>query len=171
MLPEVSALIKLFNLKPLAIENTLFAQTYVSEIKIGDHPISTAMIGLYCETPLSVSLFHRLTIDEVWHYYAGDPFRLILLYPDGSTRDVIMGNDLLHGHHVQFVVPANVWQAARMIEGGRYSLYGCTLAPGFTEDIFQPGLYDQLVATYPDRADDLKILSSDGDLAKNAPTS
>src|SRR5271165_5220237 len=93
MLPEVSALIKLFNLKPLAIENTLFAQTYVSEIKIGDHPISSAMIGLYCETPLSVSLFHKLTFDEVWHYYAGDPFRLILLYPDGSSRDIIMSND------------------------------------------------------------------------------
>ena len=86
MLPEVNALIKLYQLKPLPVEGTLFVNTYRSQQKIGDHqPFGTAMIGLYCEEPLSQSLFHRLTSDEVWHFYGGDPLRLILLHPDGSS--------------------------------------------------------------------------------------
>ncbi len=50
-----------------------------------------------------------------------------------------MGSDPLQGQQVQFVVPAGVWQAGGMLEGGRYSLYGCTVAPGFTGDIFEGG--------------------------------
>ena len=30
------------------------------------------MIALYCDEPRSVSLFHKLPVDEVWHFYKGD---------------------------------------------------------------------------------------------------
>jgi predicted cupin superfamily sugar epimerase len=159
MHPDVQALIAHFEFKPLSVESTLFRETYVTPHKLADgtSPIGTAMLGLYCDAPYSVSLFHRLTVDEVWHFYAGDPLRLILLYPDGTSRDLIMGNDPLIGQHVQFVVPAGVWQAGHMLAGGRYSLYGCTLAPGFSPSIFEGGTYDRLIASYPDRADDLRV--------------
>jgi predicted cupin superfamily sugar epimerase len=84
----------------------------------------------------------------------------VLLYPDGSTRDVIMGSDPLHGQAVQFVVPAGVWQAGEMVDGGRYSLFGCTMAPGFTGDIFEGGVREQLVRLYPERAVDIEQLTS-----------
>lgn len=119
------------------------------------------MIGLYCDDPRSVSLFHRLPVDEVWHFYAGDPLRLVLLYPDGSSEDVIMGNDPLQGHRVQYVIPAGVWQAGHMAAGGRYSLFGCTMAPGFTGDMFEGGVRDRLIADYPDRVEDITILGCD----------
>ncbi|MCP4045635.1 MAG: cupin domain-containing protein [Gammaproteobacteria bacterium] len=159
MRPEVRALIEHYNLEPLPVEQTLFVRTYRSSCEFGGgKPCGTAIIALYCDEPRSVSLFHKLPVDEVWHFYGGDPLRLVLLYPDGSSKDVIMGNDLPKGHHVQFVVPAGVWQAGHMLAGGIYSLYGCTLAPGFTDDMFEGGTRDQLVDIYPDRLDDINML-------------
>ncbi|HSR31352.1 MAG TPA: cupin domain-containing protein [Anaerolineae bacterium] len=159
MLPEVEALVERYQLEPLPVEKTLFLSTYRSDQEFGDgKPCGTAMIGLYCDEPRSVSLFHRLPSDEIWHFYEGDPLRLVLLYPDGSSQDVIMGSDPLMGHRVQFVVPAGVWQAGHMVAGGRYSLFGCTMAPGFTSDMFEGGVCDQLVAVYPDRVDDINML-------------
>ena len=166
MLPEVKALIDHYKLEPLPVEGTLFVDTYRSSQEwAGAKPFGTAMIALYCDEPRSVSLFHRLPVDEVWHFYAGDPLRLVLLYPDGSSRDLIMGSDPLHGQHVQFVVPAGVWQAGHMIAGGRYSLFGCTMAPGFTYDMFEGGIREQLLDAYPTRADDINLLGCSQDQA------
>ena len=126
-------------------------------------PVGTAIIAMYCDDPYSVSLFHRLKYDEVWHFYGGDPLRLVLFYPDGSSRDVVMGSDPLKGQLVQFVIPAGVWQAGHMLEGGRYSLFGCTVAPGFTGDIFEGGKREGLLAMYPDRAEDIHCFSVSGE--------
>jgi predicted cupin superfamily sugar epimerase len=157
MKPIVQKLIERYGLKPLPVEGTLFAQTYrtAAEVTPG-HPTGTAMIGLYCEEPRSESLFHRLAIDEVWHFYGGDPLRLILLYPDGSSRDVILGSDPTAGQEVQFVVPAGVWQAGHLVAGGTYALYGCTLAPGFVPEIFEAGTVEELLGRYPDREADIR---------------
>lgn len=159
MLPEVKALIEHYHLQPLPVEGTLFVDTYCSPQELDEgQPYCNAMIGLYCAEPRSVSLFHRLPADEIWHFYTGDPLRLILLYPNGSSEDVIMGSDPLQGHHVQLVVPAGVWQAGHILPGGRYSLFGCTMAPGFTGEMFEGGLRDELSAAYPDRVDDITML-------------
>ncbi len=159
MLPEVKKMIELYGLAPLPVEGTLYTQTYRSQQTTANGgPLGTAIIALYCEEPYSVSLFHRLSVDEVWHFYAGDPLRLVLLYPDGSSREVIMGNDFEAGQAVQFVVPAGVWQAGHMLAGGRYSLYGCTMAPGFNSSIFEGGSRSQLLAAYPQRAEDIRRL-------------
>lgn len=159
MHPEVSALIEHYNLEPLPVEGTLYVSTYRSRQATPDGgPFSTAMIGLYCDDPLSFSCFHRLPTDEIWHFYGGDPLRLVLLYPDGSSREIVMGNDPLKGQLVQFVAPAKVWQAGHLIEGGRYSLYGCTMAPGFSGKMFEAGTVAELIERYPERAADIRRL-------------
>ena len=159
MHPEVKALIEHYKLEPLPVEESLFVSTYRSQQEFGGgKPFGTAIIALYCSEPRSVSLFHRLPVDEIWHFYGGDPLRLVLMYPDGSSKDVIMGNDLFNGQHVQYVIPAGVWQAGHMLEGGRYSLFGCTMAPGFTGDMFEGGTCDQLIDLYPQRAEDINML-------------
>jgi predicted cupin superfamily sugar epimerase len=164
MLPEVQALIEHYKLEPLPVEQTLFVSTHRSVQEFGDgKPCSTAIIALYCDEPRSVSLFHKLPVDEVWHFYGGDPLRLVLLYPNGSSEDVIMGSDPLRGHHVQFVVPAGVWQAGHMVPGGTYSLFGCTMGPGFTDDMFEGGVRDQLIDVYPDKAHDISMLGCSQD--------
>ncbi len=164
MHPEVKALIEHYKLQPLPVEGTLFVSTYRSQREVeGGGPMGTAMIGMYCDEPRSLSLFHRLTSDEVWHFYGGDPLRLVLLYPDGSSRDVILGDDPLQRQSVQFVIPAGVWQAGHMLEGGRYSLFGCTLAPGFTDGMFEGGTRERLIELYPDRAQDIHRLGGSAD--------
>ncbi len=173
MLPEVKALIEHYNLQPLAVEATLFTSTYRSALTHADGaPYGSAIIALYCDEPRSVSLFHRLPVDEVWHFYGGDPLRLVLLYPDGSSRDVVMGSNPLAGEMVQFVVPAGVWQAGHLVAGGRYALYGCTMAPGFTEAMFEGGVREALLQTHPDRAADILQLGCDADqVSMPAPNS
>ena len=162
MHPEVKALIDHYHLEPLPVEGTLFLSTYRSAREFGEgKPFGTAMIGLYCEEPQSRTLFHRLPADEIWHFYGGDPLRLILLYPDGSSRNVIMGANPFAGQLVQFVVPAGVWQAGHIVKDGKYSLFGCTLAPGFTGDMFEGGTRKRLLAEYPDRAEDINQLGCD----------
>lgn len=163
MHPEVQALMEHYHLHLLPVEGTLFASTYRSPQEYeGGKPVGTAIIAMYCDDPYSVSMFHKLKYDEVWHFYGGDPLRLILLYPDGSSRDVVMGSDPLKDQLVQFVIPAGVWQAGHMLEGGKYSLFGCTVAPGFTDDIFEGGTRDQLLKMSPDRADDINKFSVNG---------
>jgi predicted cupin superfamily sugar epimerase len=106
---------------------------------------------------VSRSLFHRLAYDEVWHFYAGDPLRLLLLHPDGADEDVVLG-DPLAGHRVQHVVPAGVWQAAEVVPRGSWSLFGCTMAPGFTGGCFEGGLVPELLRTHPQRRQDVERL-------------
>ena len=78
MLAEVKALIEHYRLEPLPVEETLFISTYRSHQEFGDgKPCGTAIIALYCDEPRSVSLFHKLPVDEVWHFYRGDPLRLV----------------------------------------------------------------------------------------------
>lgn len=167
MHPTIRTLIERYRLERLPVEGTLFAQTYCAAREVSPgRPVGTAMIGLYCEEPLSQSRFHRLSVDELWHFYAGDPFRLIVLRPEGAAEDVILGPDPLRGHRSQYLVPAGAWQAAHLIPGGLYSLYGCTLAPGYTPDIFEAGTRAALLAAYPSRRDDIERLACSEDDAR-----
>ncbi len=165
MHPDTEAVIEHFGFSRLPVEGTLYRSTYRSLFLLADGGnAGTAMIGLYADDPASVSCFHRLSFDEVWHVYGGDPFVLVLLYPDGTSGEILMGCDPLAGQNVQFVVPARVWQAGYMLPGGRYSLFGCTMAPGFTASCFEAGIASELVRLYPDRASDIARLGVNGEM-------
>jgi predicted cupin superfamily sugar epimerase len=160
---KIKSLIEHYKLQSLPVEGTLFTSTYRSPESLPNgKPYGTGMIGLYCRKPKSISYFHKLSVDEMWHFYSADPLRLILLYPDGSSKDVILGNDITQNHFVQFVIPAGVWQAGHTL--GEYSLFGCTLAPGFTDDIFTGGSKAELLKLYPDRKDDILNYGLDGEI-------
>jgi predicted cupin superfamily sugar epimerase/GNAT superfamily N-acetyltransferase len=148
MTGRIEQLIDLYRMIPMEEEGTLYHQSYRDKG-------STAIIGLYSQTPLSYSRFHKLDSDEVWHFYSGDPFRLILLYPDGSTGEVIMGSDPLKGETIQYTVPAGVWQAGEIVPGGQYSLYGCTMSPGFERSQFTGGEESYLLQLCPERKEDI----------------
>ena len=166
MHPEVERLIEQYNLTPLPVEGTLFASTYRSSGDASNgSPVGTAMIGLYCTEPHSASSFHALPSDEIWHFYGGDPLRLVLLHPDGSSEDVILGLDFAAGQRVQFVVPALTWQAGQVLAGGAYSLFGCTMAPGFTSAGFKAADTSALLKAYPSRAADILTFAVHGETA------
>jgi predicted cupin superfamily sugar epimerase len=167
----VHRLVEHYGMTRLPVEGTWFASTWRSAGDLdGGAPVGTAMIGLFCaagtaagtgddDHAASRSSFHRLTHDEVWHAYAGDPIRLVLLHPDGSDQEVLLGADVLAGQQVQHVVPAGTWQAGELVEGGRWALFGCTMAPGFTGTCFEGGTTSVLLATHPRRAADIERLA------------
>ena len=49
----------------------------------------------------------------------------------------------------QFVVPAGVWFASEVATGGKYSLVGCTVAPGFDFEDFELAERADLVSSFP----------------------
>jgi predicted cupin superfamily sugar epimerase len=168
--PTVQALIDHFGMTTLPVEGTHFVSTYRSAADTADGgPVGTAMIGLYANDPPSGSIFHRLTFDEVWHFYGGDPIRLVMLYPDGKSDVAVLGRDVLAGEKVQHVIPAGVWQAGELEPGGEWALFGCTMAPGFTGTCFEGGTVTTLLATHPDRADDIHRLAIADDHTTGMP--
>jgi predicted cupin superfamily sugar epimerase len=75
----------------------------------------------------AVSRLHRVSSDEVWHFYEGDALEL-------TIGDEVVVLDAVHRVRV---VPANVWQSARPL--GEYALVGCTVGPGFEFEDFEMG--------------------------------
>lgn len=93
------------------------------------------------------SALHRIRSDEVWHHYAGDPLELHVIDGDAHER-VVLGRDLEAGERPQHVVRAGAWQAAAPI-GERWSLCGCTVAPGFEFAEFEMPDRRTLLETLP----------------------
>lgn len=164
--PSPEELIRHLNLAPLEIEGGWFAQSYVSEETLpasslpsryaGERALATVIYFLVTHSPEGFSALHRLKTDEVWHFYLGDPAEILLLYPDGSDKRVIMGNSIFRGHNFQLTVPRGVWQGCRLLpdarKGAGYALFGTSMAPGFHPGDFELGERDALIADYPGRA-------------------
>jgi predicted cupin superfamily sugar epimerase len=77
-----------------------------------------------------VSLFHKVAHDEIWNFYEGDPIKLIK-YNGSSIEEDIIGSGC--SDYVSIVEGGN-YQAAESTD--RYSLVGCSVAPGFEFEDF-----------------------------------
>lgn len=97
------------------------------------------------------SAFHRVRSDEVWHHYSGDPLDLHIIGRGGIYERILLGHDLDAGQRPQAVVGADSWQAAEPL-GSRYSLCGCTVAPGFDFADFELAKRGGLAALFPEYA-------------------
>ena len=126
----------------------MFGQHYADEY-------STAIYFLV--RPDDFSALHRLTGAEVYHFYAGAPLQMLLLHPDGRIEHPLLGTDLEAGQRPSIAVTAGTWQGSSTT--GEWSLVGATMAPGFTEEMFELGLRETLLATYPAAAVDIERLT------------
>lgn len=113
----------------------------------GDRVYSTAILFLLREG--EYSHLHRIRQDEIWHFYLGGPLRLIMLDPQGAIQEVTLGQNVIHGEYLQYVVPAGVWFGATPLPGASFSLVGCTVAPGFDFADFELGLRAELESRFP----------------------
>ncbi|MFJ9244171.1 cupin domain-containing protein [Streptomyces sp. NPDC101776] len=148
MTPE--DLVAHYGLEPIPREGGLFRQTWAGPARPDGRPEGTAIVALL--TAPDYSALHRLPGDEVWHFYLGDPLELLLLAPDGTTRTAVLGPDVRHGQHLQFTVPGGSWMGARVVAGGAWTFFGCTMAPGFTYDGYEHGEAAELTLRYPAEA-------------------
>ena len=152
-------IIRLFGMKPLPGEGGYYAETYRSADVLDagalparygrDKTCSTTI--LYLLTPDTCSVLHKLPTDEVYHFYLGDPVTMLQLFPDGTSRSVTLGPDILNGQQVQVMVPRDTWQGSMLRDGGRFALMGTTMAPGFDFSDFEPGERQALLTHYPDQ--------------------
>ncbi len=160
-------LIRQLGLKPHPSEGGYFVETYRSELRLpadvlpdaydGPRRLSTAIY--YLLTPDTHSAMHRVPGDEIFHFYLGDPVEMLQLHPDGRGEVVRLGPDPRAGFRLQHVVPAGVWQGARLRAGGRYALLGTTLAPGFEYQDFEAGDRDELCERFPRHAELITALT------------
>lgn len=141
-----------YGLEPIPREGGRFRRTWAGPERPDGRPEGSAIVALLTAEPGDHSALHRLPSDEVWHFYLGDPLEMLLLAPDGSSRTVVLGPDVLGGQWVQYTVPAGTWMGGRVAEGGAWSFFGCTMAPGFTYGGYEHGVAEELTARYPDRA-------------------
>src|SRR5258708_22977171 len=118
------------NLKPHT-EGGFYRETYRNgQIIPGlDRVYSTGIY--YLLVPGTVSKFHSLKSDEMFHFYLGDPVTWVLLHPEGKVEKVVLGNKLDRGNVLQLVIPAGTWFGGYLNEGGQWGLMGTTVAPGF----------------------------------------
>jgi uncharacterized protein len=96
------------------------------------------------------SAWHRIDSDEMWHFYAGDPLLIHVLYQHGEWLTHRLGNMLEQPDAVfQAVVPAGCWFAAERHGSEGFSLVGCTVAPGFEFETFELANVGDLLRRYP----------------------
>jgi predicted cupin superfamily sugar epimerase len=163
---SVEEIRRLLGLQPLEPEGGFFAETYRSPRRIfkggagsdglGYAPLATAIY--YLLTPDQISALHRLPTDEIYHFYLGDPVELLLLPPDGDGGVTRLGADLAAGERPQVVVPAGVWQGARLAAGGRFALVGTTVSPGFEFADYEDADTDELARAHPAWGDLIRAL-------------
>lgn len=143
-------IIQALHLKPHPKERGYFVESYRSE-----H--STAIYFLLRRGGFSE--MHRLSSDEVFHFYTGSPVELLLLHPDGHGEWIRLGTDLASGEMPQAIVPRGTWQGMRST--GEYSLIGTTVAPPFQYSDYESGKRDQLIQMFPEFAEAIRALTED----------
>ncbi|NEC91689.1 cupin domain-containing protein [Streptomyces sp. SID12501] len=156
--PTPADLIAHYGLEPIPREGGLFRRTWAGPERADGRPEGSAIVALLTAEPGDFSALHRLPSDEVWHFYLGDPLELLLLAPDGTSRTAVLGPGLLHGQEPQLTVPAGTWMGARVVEGGAWTFFGCTMAPGFTYEGYEHGDAVELAARYPAEAARIEAL-------------
>ena len=75
------------------------------------------------------SRLHRVTSDEVWHFYEGDALELLWAGPGYIQVQQVRLGPVSPSMAPVAIVPAGCWQAARST--GAYTLVGCSVGPGF----------------------------------------
>lgn len=159
-MPTLDQLVKQLELQPHP-EGGFYRETYRDKGIIphqalpqrfkGSRSYSTAIYFLLPKGTFSA--LHRISADEVWHFYLGGPMTVAQISPSGDVEKIILGSDIEMGQRLQYVVPAGYWFGAYPNDGTEYSLVGCTVAPGFDFADFEMAERSQLLQNFPQAKD------------------
>jgi predicted cupin superfamily sugar epimerase len=103
---------------------------------------------LFLLTGDNFAAFHRLTSDEIWHFYRGHPLNVEIIDPAGRHERRVLRPD----GPWQTAVPAGAHFASHVEEPEGYALVGCDVAPGFEYSDFYLATRSVLIAQYPQHA-------------------
>ena len=107
-----------------------------------------------------VSRWHLVKSDEIWMYHAGSSAIQLLLLPDGTFEERVVGPDVLCGEFPQSIIPAWTWQAAVLSDQSENSwgLFGAVVCPGFEFEDYMEGDAEALIRKYPEAAERIREL-------------
>ncbi len=148
-------IIKQLKLEPHDAEGGYFNELYRSKEKnaAGDRCIGTSIY--YLMKPGNQSRWHKVKSDEIWLYHCGTPAIQLLLFPDGSWEERVIGGNIENGQRPQSIIPAETWQAAVLADNSPecWGLFGAVVFPGFEFADFELGDGKILAKQYPEAAD------------------
>ncbi len=81
------------------------------------------------------SHWHRLTKNEILHFYDGSPLNVHISKDSETSYTKILGRNINNNESLHLVIPAGSWFG--MKSSGSYSLIGCTVVPGFNYKDFE----------------------------------
>jgi len=126
-------LIRLLKLEPHPTEGGYFRRTYESGLRIdcdnGGRPLLTSIYYLLTQDSPG-GFLHRNKSDILHYHQRGAAVKYLLISPEGSLSERILGPDIAHGESLQLLVPGGWWKASRLC-GGEYALISEAVAPGF----------------------------------------
>ncbi len=150
------AIVKALSLLPHP-EGGFYKETYRSDGVISEDCLPNSFEGnrnyctgiYYLLKSDDFSAFHKVNQDEMWHFYAGDPIEITMITNEGVLNKVRIGSNIIKGQLPQFVVPKDVWFAAKVLQPNSFALAGCTVAPGFDFKDFTLAKRDWLLKKFP----------------------
>lgn len=93
------------------------------------------------------SAFHLLRSDELWHFYDGCPVIIYIINQKGELQIKKLGKK--NGCEYQIAIEKQSWFAAEIEDKKSFSLFGCTVSPGFDFEDFQLGNRKLLAEKFP----------------------
>jgi len=144
--PQLSALIERLHLVAHP-EGGYYRETFRSERIVETNAgRRTAMTSILFLLPASTfSAFHRLSSDETWHFYAGDPIAIESIRADGTHERAVLSAS----GPWQTAIRAGTYFGSRVERAGGYALVGCDVAPGFEFADFEMPSRAALTAMFP----------------------
>jgi uncharacterized protein len=103
------------------------------------------------------SSFHILKSDELWHFYDGSTVLLYIINQKGELIIRKLGKK--KDCELQLTIEKQNWFAAEVEDKKSFSLFGCTVSPGFDFDDFELGQRDDLIKKFPQHTSIIKRLT------------
>ena len=119
----------------------------IKQLKMLPHPEGGYFVESFHDKNNAVSLiyyllmknqkshWHRLTKNEILHFYDGYPLAVHISEEGKIKNTKILGRNIHNNENMHLVVNAGNWFS--MTTKGDYSLIGCTVAPAFDYDDFE----------------------------------
>lgn len=93
------------------------------------------------------SSFHLLQSDELWHFYDGCPVIIYIISKEAELNIKKLGKK--KDCELKIAIEKQTWFAAEIEDKKSFSLFGCTVSPGFDFEDFQMGERELLTERFP----------------------
>jgi len=105
-----------------------------------------------------ISAFHLLQSDELWHFYDGSKVIIYQLERSGQLTIEKLGKE--DDCNFQLTIKKDIWFAAEVENKKSFSLFGCTVSPGFDFEDFKLGKRNELAEKFPEYKSVIKRLTN-----------